>query len=150
VYYEPVRLKHGILPAPQSFLETARQLNLRVIFTDFSNTAAALAKAGSLARGLGARITLVVAQVVPYPLPLNLPDVPVEFTERTLQQLATGDTDIQILLCRDREDAIRRALPPDCLVIIGMRQCRWWLSCRERSFAGRLRRDGLRVLVVSV
>ena len=40
-----------------------------------------------MARGLGARITLMVAQVVPYPLPLAAPDVPVEFTERVLESI---------------------------------------------------------------
>ena len=138
MYYEPVRLKHGSL----------------VIFTDLPKTAAALGKARSMARGLGARITLTVAQVVPYPLPLAVPDVPLEFTERLLEPLACEKDDaediaVEIYLCRDRNETIRRAISPDSLVIVGARKWQWWFS-RDRWLARILRRDGLRVLVVAV
>jgi hypothetical protein len=153
VYYEPVRLKHGSLPAPPDLSERGRKLDLQVIFTDLPKTAAALAKARSMARGLGARITLMVAQVVPYPLPLAAPDVPVEFTERLLEPLAREQDDadiaIEIYLCRDRNETIRRAVSPDSLIIVGARKWHWWLS-RDRWLARTLRRDGLRVLVVPV
>ena len=158
MYYEPVRLKpvrlkHGSLPAPPDLSERGRKLDLQVIFTDLPKTAAALATARSLARGLGARITLMVAQVVPYPLPLAAPDVPVEFTERALEFLAIEDTTVEIYLCRDRNETIRRALPPDSLVIVGARKWRWWpswLPSRESQLARILRQDGRRVLVVPV
>ena len=149
MYYEPVRLKHGSVPAPPDLSERGRRLDLQVIFTDLPKTAAALAKARSMARGLGARITLMVAQVVPYPLPLAAPDVPVEFTERALESLAIEDTTVEIYLCRDRNEAIRRALPPDSVVIVGARKFRWWPS-RESRLARMLRHDGRRVLVVPV
>jgi hypothetical protein len=149
VHYEPVRLKHGYLPAQPRVSENSRQLDLQVIFTDLPKTAAALAKARSMARGLGARITLTVAQVVPYPLPLAAPDVPVEFTERALEPLAVEDTTVEIYLCRDRNETIRRSLPPDSLVIVGARKWLWWFS-PDRSLARMLRRDGRRVLVVTV
>src|ERR1700761_8634201 len=54
--------------------EEAR-LNVVVIFTSVQSTVAALKKAGTLANQLNGRITLVVPQVVPYPLPLNNPPV---------------------------------------------------------------------------
>jgi pimeloyl-ACP methyl ester carboxylesterase len=72
-----------------------------------------------MARGLGARITLMVAQVVPYPLPLTAPDVPAKFTERIAESIAVDDTTVEIYLCRDRNEALRRALPPGSLVIVG-------------------------------
>ena len=158
MYYEPVRLKHGSQPAPPDVSEKSRKLDLQVIFTDLPKTAAALAKARTMARGLGARITLMVARVVPYPLPLAEPDVPVEFTERLLEPLAcepdaAEDIAIEIYLCRDRNETIRRAVPPDSLVIVGARKWRWWPSgwfTWERSLARMLRRDGRRVLVVTV
>jgi hypothetical protein len=108
-----------------------------------------------MARGLGARITLMVARVVPYPLPLAEPDVPVEFTERLLESLAVAveDTTVEIYLCRDRNETIRRALPPDSLVILGARKWRWWpswLPSRDSQLARLLRQDGRRVLVVTV
>jgi hypothetical protein len=155
VHYEPVRLKHGALPAPPDLSENGRRLDLQVIFTDLPKTAAALATARSMARGLGARITLMVARVVPYPLPLAEPDVPVEFTERLLESLAVAveDTTVEIYLCRDRNETIRRAVPPDSLVILGARKWRWWpswLPSRDSQLARLLRQDGRRVLVVTV
>jgi hypothetical protein len=153
VYYEPVRLKHGAQPAPPDLRESDRKLDLQVIFTDLPKTAAALAAARTMARGLGARVTLMVAQVVPYPLPLAEPDVPVEFTERLLEPLAVENTTIEIYLCRDRNETIRRAVPPDSLVIVGARKRRWWPAgwfTWERSLAKMLRHDGRRVLLVTV
>ena len=149
MYYEPARLKHGAQPAPPDLRESDRKLDLKVVFTDLPKTAAALAAARTMARGLSARITLMVAQVVPYPLPLTAPDVSVEFTERMLEPLACNkddaeDTAIEILLCRDRDETIRRAVPPDSLVILGAR--RW----RDRRLIKFLRQDGRRVLVVNV
>ena len=143
---EPVRLKY--FPAEPCISHEDRRLDLKVIFTDLPKTAAALAAARTMARGLGARITLMVAQVVPYPLPLAAPPVPVEFTERLLESIACekddADTTVKIYLCRDRNETIRRALPPDSLVIVGARK---W---RDRHLIKFLRQDGRRVLVVTV
>ena len=157
MYYEPVHLKHGAPSAPPDLRQSGRKLDLQVIFTDLPKTTAALAAARIMARGLGAHITLMVARVVPYPLPLATPDVPLEFTERMLEHLAReendADTAIEILLCRDRNETLRRAVPPDSLVIVGARKCRWWttgLFSRDLSLVSMLRRDGRRVLVVTV
>src|SRR5436853_6049105 len=98
---EPVRLKHRRLPTDPGLAGDGRKLDLKVIFTDLRETGAALTMARTMARGLGARITLMVAQVVPYPLPLAEPDVPAEFTERRLESLAAEDTAVEIYLCRD-------------------------------------------------
>ena len=153
---EPVRIKYRSLP-PAAPSDDGRRLDLKVIFTDPAKTAAALTTARTMARGLGARITLMVAQVVPYPLPLAAPDVPVEFTGRMLESIAAGqddaDTAIEIYLCRDRIDAIRGALPPDSVVIVGAQKRRWWpswSSSRDRQLTRMLRQDGQRVLVVTV
>lgn len=150
-----VRLKYGSPPAEPDL--SGRKLDLQVIFTDLPKTAAALATARTMARGLRARITLIVAQVVPYPLPLTAPDVPIEFTERAIESLGNqsddADTTIEIYLCRDRNETIRRALPPNSLVIVGARKRRWWpswLPSRESQLTRLLRHDGRRVLVVNV
>jgi hypothetical protein len=153
VAQQPVRVSYRSLPVqPQPSGEGPR-LDLKVIFTDLRNTSAALQTARSMARGLGARITLMVARVVPYPLPLTEPDVPPEFTERMLESLAVEDTTVEIYLCRDRNEAIRRALPPGSLVIVGARKKCWqpsWLFSRDRRLTRILREDGQRVLVVPV
>jgi hypothetical protein len=150
VPHEIVRLRYGPLPAQPDVSHSSRKLDLHVIFTDLAKTAAALATARTLAQDLGARITLMAAQVVPYPLPLNQPDVPVEFTERVMESLAIdNDATVEIYLCRDRNEAIRHVLPPDSLVIVGARKWRWWPSWESR-LARLLRHDGRRVLVVTV
>ncbi len=145
---EPVRLKsQSLRPTEPSVSDDGRRLDLKVIFTDLHNTVAALNTARGMAHGLGARITLMVAQVVPYPLPLADPPVPAEFTERLLKSIAVEDTAVEIYLCRDRCETLRRALAPDSLVILGA-QKPWWLWSWERSLVRLLRREGLRVLTV--
>ena len=138
---EPVRLKY--LPETS----VSEQLDLKVIFTDLRKTAAALAAARAMAVDLGARITLMVAQVVPYPLPITAPAVPVEFTRNLLESIAhnadDADAAVEIYLCRDRLEAIRAALLPGSIVIMGPRKWRDWFLTR------RLRREGFRVLVVT-
>ena len=149
---EPIRVKYRSSPAEPGLSNNSPRLDLKVIFTDLRRTAAALAAARTMARGLSAHITLLAAQVVPYPLPLAAPDVPVEFTERMLNSIVVEDTAIEIYLCRDREETIRRALPPDSLVIVGARRRRWWtcwLPSPDRSLARMLQRDGRRVVVVA-
>jgi hypothetical protein len=154
VAQEPIRVKYRSFPA-EPVLSDDGKLDLKVIFTDLARTAAALATARTMARGLGARITLLVAQVVPYPLPLTAPDVPVEFTERLLESIAgcrdDAETSIEIYLCRDRLETIRRALAPNSIVIVGARKWRWWPAwfySWEGSLARLLRREGRRVLTV--
>src|SRR6185295_14617160 len=68
-------------PERPSTTETEQKLSIAVIFTSVECTLAALKEAGILATSLGARITLLVPQVVPYPLPLASPPVLLEFNE---------------------------------------------------------------------
>src|ERR1700681_2582996 len=104
VAQEPIRVQsQSLRPAEPSPSADGRELDLKVIFTDLANTAAALTTARTMARGLSARITLIVAQVVPYPLPLAAPDVPVGFTERLLESIA-GDFDEKS--CDDADTAV--------------------------------------------
>src|ERR1700733_9615940 len=56
--------------------ESDSKLNISVVFTSVKATLGALKEAGNLAKSLGGRITLIVPQIVPYPLPLTRPPVP--------------------------------------------------------------------------
>ncbi len=104
-----------------------------VLFSTNEATLAALKTAGSLARNLGARILLVVPQVVPSHLPVEEPPVAVQFVEKRLLALvaASGlDADeigIAIYLCRSRKECLRTVLKASSLVVIGGRS-RWRLS----------------------
>ena len=121
---------------------------MNVIYTHLPGTAKTLNAASGLARGLGARVTVHVAQVIPYPLALKSPPVSVQFAEEQLLALAGEqpvETNIQMYLCRDLTDTIRRVLKPDSVVVIGSRKS-WWPTPEQR-LAATLRRDGHHVIL---
>jgi hypothetical protein len=124
-------------------------LNIYVLFTDLEATRAALDAGIQFARDLRARLVLLVAKIVPYPLPLESPPVCAAFTDRALTELsASQETDVtaRVYLCRDRETAFRDALAPRSLVVIG-RGSRFWPD-PARSLARLLERDGHQVILV--
>ncbi len=121
---------------------------MNVVYTRLPGAAKSLDVASGLARGLGARVTVHVAQVIPYPLELKSPQVPVQFAEQQLLAMAGEqpvETSIRIYLCRDLTETIRQVLKPDSVVIVGGRK-RWWPT-REHRLATALRRDGHRVIL---
>ena len=131
-------------PAPPD-----RQLEVNVVYTGLPGSAKILRVASGLAHGLGARVTVHVAQVIPYPLPLKSPPVAVPFAEEKLRCLAdeqSVETRIQMYLCRDLNETIRKVLKPDSVVLMGGRN-RWWPT-RERALFRALRRDGHRVIMI--
>ncbi len=124
-----------------------RRLNITVVFTSVEATLAALKEAGALASSLGARITLLVPQVVPYPLPLETPPILIDFNEKRFRVIASEspvDTSARIYLCRDRFETLASVLSPGSLVVLGGRK-RWWPT-REESLASKLRRVGHEVV----
>ena len=134
-------------PTPPSGEEAEQKLNIAVVFTSVASTLAALKEAGNLASSLGARIKLVVPQVVPYPLPLETPPVRAEFNEnrfRVITSESPVETSVQIYLCRDRFEALTSALKPGSIVVLGGKR-RWW-STRDERLAWKLRRAGYEVL----
>lgn len=135
-------------PSPVS-TPSDHELNISVIATSLEATAAALKKAGGLANRLGARISLTVPQVVPFPLPLESPPVLVEFNENRYRAIANEnpvETSVNIYLCRDRFEALRSVLKPRSLVVVGGRR-RWWPT-PERRLARKLRKAGHEVILI--
>ena len=135
------------LPDEPVAAEPNSKLNIAVIFTSIESTLSALRKAGTLANCLHACITLVVPQIVPYPLPLTNPPVLLDFTERRLRVIAGEspvETAVRIYLCRDRVDALGSALKPHSLVVIGGSKT-WWPT-PEKRLARQLRRAGHQVV----
>ena len=135
-------------PSPARTEESARTLDITVVFTSVRATLAALKHAGQLAGSLGARITLLVPQVVPYPLPLESPPVPADFNDRRFRVIAGQspiETHVQICLCRDRLQTLKSILKPASLVLLGGRK-RWWWPSRDRGLAQALRRAGHEVI----
>ena len=133
--------------AQPTLVEADQQLNIAVVFTSVEATLSALKEAGQLANSLSARITLVVPQVVPFPLPLETPPVLVEFNETRFRVMASEspvETSVQIYLCRDRFETLTSVLKPGSIVVVGGRK-RWWPT-KEESLARLLRRAGYEVL----
>jgi len=135
-------------PAKPGIEEADRKLNISVVFTSVKSTLAALKEAGSLASSLGARITLLVPQVVPYPLPLESPPVLVEFNENRFRVIAAQslvETSVNIYLCRDKFETLKNVLSAGSIVVLGGRR-RWWWPSRDEILARELRRAGYEVL----
>ena len=127
--------------------EVGQRLNIAVVFTSVDSTLAALKEAGNLANSLGARITLVVPQVVPYPLPLGSSPVLVEFNENRFRVIASKspvETSVHIYLCRDRFDTLTSVLKAGSIVVLGGRK-RWWPT-KDETLARQLRHAGYEVL----
>ena len=131
----------GIEPA-------GHRLNISVVFTSVDSTLEALKEAGALADSLGARITLLVPQVVPHPLPLETPPVLVEFNEKRFRVIAgqsAVETQVHIYLCRDRFETLNRVLGSGSIVIMAGPRRRWWPT-RDEALAKKLRRAGFEVI----
>jgi hypothetical protein len=136
------------VPERQLSPEPGSKLQISVVFTSLDGTLAALKEAGDLASNLGGRITLIVPQVVPYPLPLTSPPVLVDFNERRLRVIASGchvETSVAIYLCRDSLETLQFVLKPHSIVVVGTRKT-WWPT-REKRLAAKLRRLGYHVVV---
>jgi hypothetical protein len=135
-------------PARSFAEETDSKLNISVVFTSVDATLAALKEAGNLAGSLGGRITLIVPQIVPYPLPLASPPVLVDFNERRLRVIASDcrvETRVSVYLCRDPLETLKSVLKPHSLVVVGSRK-KWWPTA-EKRLAAHLRRAGHEVVV---
>jgi hypothetical protein len=141
-----------LIPAVTRPDEAARQESTRlgvvVVFTSVESTMHALRKAGALASRLNARISLVVPQVVPYPLPLTSPPVLLDFSERRFRVIAAEspvETTVRLYLCRDEMETLAAVLEPHSLIVLGGRK-RWWPT-QEKRLARKLRRAGHEVIL---
>lgn len=116
------------------------KIALHIIFDGMPRTGSLLDAVARFARQLDAHVTVLVPQVVPYPLPLEQPPVSIAFTE---EKLAALPANVEIYLCRDRCEAILSALPQDSLV--AMSRVRWWHR-EARRLARLLRQNGHRIV----
>jgi hypothetical protein len=132
--------------APVVEPERSRALEVVVVDTGIRETLEGLRIAAELAAGLAARIRILIAEVVPYPLPLDASPVANGRYLRRLRTVAEGcrvDTLLDVRLCRDATEAIEAALPVRSLVVITGRRL-WWPT-REKRLARRLTRLGHQV-----
>ena len=137
---------HPEVPATR---ELEAELNISVVFTSLDATFAALEAAVILATRLRRRITLVVPQMVPYPLPLTSPPVLLDWNERRVRQIASRspvETSVELYLCRDRLETLKSVLSPRSMVVVG-RLSGWWPFTQESELARQLRRAGHEVIL---
>jgi hypothetical protein len=135
------------LPQQPGTDQKESRLNIVVIFTSSSATVAALMEAGTLAESLNAQITLIVPQVVPYPLPLTSPPVLLDFQENRFREIAKQspvNVRVQLYLCRDPLETLSTVLKPRSVIVVGGRK-RFWPS-REKRLVRRLRHAGHEVI----
>ena len=128
--------------------ESASDLRIAVIVTDFEETETALKAAAKLSAGLHAAIDLVVAQVVPFPLPLREPPIPTSFTVGRLDNLAARLNvlpGIRVYLCRDPFETLIQVLGTYSVIMVGSRKR--WLSSKPENLARALTRKGLHVVL---
>jgi hypothetical protein len=121
-----------------------------VLYTNVRATLAALRRAASLARDLGATIRILNIRTVPYPLPLDKPPVDREVVARNISTLADGQpipTRIEICFGRDVVESLLQSLSPNSIVLVGSKS-RWWEN-KERKLAKQLARHGHQIILVA-
>jgi len=131
----------------RSIVSLQATMEIVVLHTKVAETLAALKTAAQLAQGLSARIRLLVLEVVPYPLPLDQPDVTLPFTHRrfrTLAENASVETTVDLHLVRDREKTIESILETHSVVVMGAHRS-WWPNANAR-LAKRLERAGHQIV----
>ena len=136
-------------PARPATGDAGQRLNVTVIFTSVEATLAALRRAGTFANSLSARITLLVPQIVPYPLPLESPPVLLDWNEQRFRMIASEspvETTVRLYLCRDRVETLKAALSAKSVVVMGRGKSWWPLTC-EKRLVRQLRRAGHEVIV---
>jgi hypothetical protein len=128
------------------------KLRVTVIHTTLAGTVAALRAAADLAKHLGGRLSLLAPEVVPFLLPLEEPNVAIEFLKKRYCGMVASaglldeEVTIRILLCRDRVAALKLTLAPRSLIVVGG-STRWWKRS-EHKLARSLRKMGHHVVFV--
>jgi hypothetical protein len=135
--------------SPSGTNESDRELEITVIFTSAEATVAAIDRTAALLNGLKGRISLVAAQSVPYPLPLESPSVLLDFIQRQLIEVASEspvETTVHLYLCRRRLETLASVLKPGSVAVLGGRG-RWWPT-REKRLARGLKQYGIQAILL--
>jgi hypothetical protein len=135
--------------SPVAGRENQTTLAVSVLFTDVPHTLTALRHAGTLSSSLHASLRILVPVVVPYPLDLSASPIDSRYVCRRLTTLAEAGgvpTRIEIVNCRDRGEAVEKALAPHSIVVMYWRKRRFF--DRTSALARKLSALGHQVVVV--
>ena len=123
-------------------------LGVTVVYTDPRPTLTAVSKVAYLARDLVPEIRLLVLQVVPYPLPLERPDVSLRLMAQTFVEFLAPlqlEVHVDIRLGRDRIAMLASSFTRKSMVVLGSGGR--WGAMHERNIARFLRRLGHHVIL---
>jgi hypothetical protein len=138
-------MKHQSLQAEIRPEQQTAPLDLVVPFTTPDLTRIAIKAAERLSPGLHASVRLLKVQLVPFPLQQS--PVHLGFLKRQLEAFQSElPLSAHILLAREYEPDLMRALGPGSIVILASK-CRPWRT-RSESLAAKLRRGGHQVVLV--
>jgi hypothetical protein len=118
-----------------------------VIFTRIQTTLCAMKTAGRLAAGLGARIRIIVPQILNRTARKYPPDR-TGAAERRFRTIVGGrkiETQLEVHPCSNRWQMLQQALAPGSIVVLGS-ACRRWPTFESR-LARKLRAAGHDVLL---
>jgi len=138
--------------SPPEIIPDPPQFRLNVLATTEKATVAALRSAARLAANLGAQITLISLEIVPWQFPLEKPPVAVALLEQKLYCLVYRagiigeEVRIQLCLCRDSHQGLQRILQPHSIVVLAESE-HWW-SRREHDLKDFLTALGHKVIFV--
>jgi hypothetical protein len=137
-------------PAETPTTEAACAFVVYVIFTGAEGTLAALRTAGALAKDLHALVSLLAFQHVPLQFLLSQPPISIAFSRQRLVEMVNQAVQpplaaaARLCLCRNKRLALRQALPPKSLVVIGGKKRAW--PTREKELEKQLIRLGHQVI----
>ena len=138
-------MKHQSLHAEVPVPAQTAQLDLVVPFTTPELTCAALKAAEQLGAGLHSAIRLLKVQVVPFPMQQS--PVQLGFLKQQLEAFESAlPFHAYILIAREYEPDLMRALRPESIVILASKRRLW--RTRQESLAATLRRAGHRVVLI--
>jgi hypothetical protein len=126
-----------------------RPLNIVVPYTTPKLTRSALNLAAAYAGDLRAQVKLVFAHVVPYPLNLEEPNIQSgSIAKRIKREICCIQypISVEIIFARDKNEALRSAVPAGSLVLLATEK-HWWRTSEEK-LAGALVRTGCNVTIV--
>ncbi len=126
------------------------EMYVTIIFTSISATLNVFRITADWINQLGIQIKILVPHVVPYPLPLDRPQVDPAFRLkqfRALCEQGPAGTRIEIKLCRNVCDCLLHSVTPHSLVLIGVRK-RWWPFTCEKRWARSLERAGHQIILI--
>lgn len=99
-----------------------------MLYTTAELARAALSKAAQFSCGLAAHLRLVRAEIVPYPLAVEAPAVRLAHLRNEMETVLAScelEAEAEIVLAREMETAMRKALRPRSLVILASHRRLW-------------------------